>query len=112
MGERLTLKDGCADTRIVKNPVPVGSCKALAFRGGDGTRLAVFADARGFMESEASERQRTRRHDWRVWPTTAALAIFVQILFAASEASGQARQTVQPPGDLKKLSLDELQAMR
>jgi iron complex outermembrane recepter protein len=88
----------------------VGFCEAFAFRGGDPIRLETFADARGAMESKASKRRRNRLHDWRVWPTTAALAILVQILFA-SDASGQTPQTVQPPGDLKKLTLDELQAI-
>jgi hypothetical protein len=61
----------------------------------------------------ASKRRRNRRHDRRVWPTTAALAMFVLIVFAG-HASTQTPPTVQPPGDLKKLkklSLDELQAI-
>jgi iron complex outermembrane receptor protein len=78
----------------------VGSCKVFAFRDGDGIRQEAFADARAAMGSKAR----------RVWRTTAALAMFVLILFAG-HASGQTPQTVQSPSDLKKLSLDELQAI-
>src|SRR5713101_4410910 len=67
---------------------------------------------RGHMPA-ASKRRRNRRHDRREWPTTAALAMFVLILFAG-HASAQTPPTVQPSSDLKKLkrlSLDELQAI-
>src|SRR6266571_4461917 len=67
---------------------------------------------RGHMPG-ASKRRCNRRHDWRGRLTTAAVAVFVLIVFAG-HASGQTPQTVQPPGDLKKLkklSLDELQAI-
>ena len=50
----------------------------------------------GFEEKSAS------------WLATAALAAFVLIL-VAGHASGQTPQTVRPPADLKKLSLDALQ---
>ena len=88
----------------------VGFCKVFAFRDADGFRQEAFADARAAMESKASTRRRNRQHDWRVWPTTAALAMFALVLFAG-HASGQTPQAVQPPSDLKRLSLDELQAI-
>jgi iron complex outermembrane receptor protein len=88
----------------------VGSGKVFAFRDGDVVRQEAFADTRTAMESKASKRRRNRQQDWRVWPTTAALAMFVQILFVG-HVSGQTPQTVQPPSDLKRLSLDELQAI-
>jgi iron complex outermembrane receptor protein len=55
-------------------------------------------------------RQMTRQYRWRVWSAAAALAMFLQILFTG-HASGQTPQTVLPRGDLKKLSLDELQTI-
>lgn len=86
----------------------VGSCEVFAFRGADGFRQEAFADARAALESKASKRRRNRQHDWRAWPTTAALAMFVLVL-CVGRASGQTPQSVQSPSDLKRLSLDELQ---
>lgn len=43
---------------------------------------------------------------WRVWPTAAGLAMCALVF--AGHASAQTPQPVQSPGDLKKLSLDEL----
>ena len=63
-------------------------------------RVDATSATRAAMESKASKRRRNQQHDWRVWPTTAALAMFVLILFAG-HASGQTPQTVQPPSDLK-----------
>src|SRR5437870_11532136 len=51
-----------------------------------------------------------RRRSRRVRFATSAFAGFVLILFAHPTFS-QTSQTVQPPGYLKKLSLDELQAI-
>jgi iron complex outermembrane receptor protein len=61
------------------------------------------------MEFKALKRPPNQPHYLGVWPTTAAFAMFVLIVFAG-HASGQTPQTVQP-SDLKKLSLDELQAI-
>jgi iron complex outermembrane receptor protein len=90
--------------------VTVSSCKLCAFRDGDEIRQEALADAHATIESKASKWQRNRQYCWRVWPTTAALAMFVQIV-SAGHASGQTPQTVLPPSDLKKLSLDELQTI-
>src|ERR1700730_10964826 len=60
--------------------------------------------------STPSNRRRNEQHHWREWSSTAALAVCVLIVFAG-HVSGQTPQTVQPPGDLKKLSLDELQGI-
>ena len=110
MGQLVTLIDRTADTRKVGKTISVGCGKVFAFRDGGRIRQEAFADARAARESKASKRRRNRQHDWRVSPTTAALAMFVQILFAG-HASGQTLQTVQPPSELKKLSLDELEAI-
>src|ERR1700694_1124570 len=63
------------------------------------------------MASKASKRRRNLPYHRWVWPTTVTLVMFVLILFAG-HASGQTPQTVQPPSELKKLSLDELQAIK
>src|SRR5712691_1213151 len=51
-----------------------------------------------------------RRHSRRVRSATSAFAWLVLVLFA-EPAFSQTPQIVQPPSDLKKLSLDELQAI-
>jgi iron complex outermembrane receptor protein len=89
--------------------VTVGSCEVFAVRDGDEIRHEALADARTAMDSQASK-WRNRQHERRVRPTTAALALFVQIVFAG-HAFGQTPQAVLPLSDLKKLSLDELQAI-
>jgi iron complex outermembrane receptor protein len=76
-----------------------------------GIQQKAFADARESLKREAlSRRRQDGRHLRRVGPASVLITALGLFPFA-SETFGQAPQAVQTPTELKKLSLDELQAI-